>query len=82
MTQTYDTLIRAKGMFDDCETLEEMAQRAEDMAKELRDMHAAGITLRDTVQDDYAFCETDNKEVAEKFKMNEADEDEDEEDDE
>lgn len=79
MTQTYDTLIRAKGMFDGCETLEQMAQRADDIAKELREMHAAGITLRDTVTDDYAFCETDNKEVAEKFKMDESEDGDDDE---
>lgn len=77
MTQTYETTIRAKGMFDDCETLEQMAERAEAEAKVLRDMHAAGLTLRDTVTDDYAFVETDDKDAAEKFQMHEAEEDED-----
>lgn len=67
MSQKYETLIRAKGMFDDCETVAQMAERAESMGKQLREMAAAGVVVREKVVDDYPFLTTTDQKVAERF---------------
>lgn len=65
----YETLIRGKGLFDGSKTLLDMVDKCWDMADQLKEMHKAGIELTGEVEDDYAFLETEDGEVAKKFGM-------------
>jgi hypothetical protein len=47
-------LLRCKYICTDCTSLEEMATALEEVAKDLREKHAAGWTLGGSVADDYA----------------------------
>lgn len=67
----YKTIFRCKWLGDESKTLEEIAERLEAAAHDLRTMHADGIVLEDQMQDDYAFLMTTNKEVAEKHGLQE-----------
>lgn len=73
----YETIMRGKWMFDGSKSLLDMIDRCWDMANELQEMHKAGVKLTGEVGDDYAFLETEDGEVAKKFGMEKA-EDEDE----
>jgi len=70
----YGGIIRAKWSIDNSETLSEAAEKLEDFAKTLRDMEEDGIVLVEEIIDDYGFIETDNEEIAEKYGLNEKDE--------
>ncbi len=67
----YELLYRGKGIFDECKTVAEMADNAEHVAKELRELADAGIKLDGPVGDDYAFLVTTNKSLAKKHQMHE-----------
>lgn len=58
-------------MFDGSKSLLDMIDKCWDMANELQEMHKAGVKLTGEVEDDYAFLETENGEVAKKFGMHE-----------
>lgn len=63
---TFETIFRCKGLVDDCKTLSEMAAALENAAKEIREMEADGVRLREAVADDYAFLVTTDATVAKK----------------
>lgn len=79
----YTTIWRNKFLTLDASSIEEMADILESASKELREMKEAGIILdpEGGTCDDYALLVTENKEVAEKFHLEEEecfDEDDDE----
>lgn len=54
--QPTEYVIRGKGMFDECESLDEMIEALEAHAKDLRQMKEWGYELSESpVVDDYAF---------------------------
>lgn len=64
---TYNQTFRAKGLLDGCCTLPEMAAALERAAATLRQMHADGIALEGSVQDDYAFLVASSESAAHKY---------------
>ena len=74
----YWGIIRAKWKIDGTTTLEEAAESLEAFANSLREMDKDGIKLINTIEDDYGFVETDDKEIAKKWEFHEKDYDEDE----
>jgi hypothetical protein len=76
----YELTIRAKWMFDDCETIDQMIERLDQQKEYLGRLKAKGIEPRSPVKDDYAFFETEDPAIAEEFGFQEEpdfDEDED-----
>ena len=67
MSASTEYPFRAKWLCDGAESIEEMAYMLEKTAKWLREMAAAGVVLRDTVQDDYGFLEALSAQVAKRF---------------
>lgn len=67
----FTSIIRAKWTMDGSKTLKEAAENLEGFAKLLREMDKDGIILQDTIDDDYGFIETDNKEIADKWGLTE-----------
>lgn len=64
---TYETIFRCKWLGDGAKTVAEIADHLREAARELDEMAEAGIALRAEMQDDYAFLETEDAEVAERF---------------
>jgi hypothetical protein len=65
----YETIVRAKGMFDDCKTLTEMMQRCDAGKETLQKYIAAGVSLQQPVDDDYAFLVTQDAKIGKRMKM-------------
>ena len=65
----YSTIIRAKGLFDGCETASEMIKALKGQIEYLEDLRAHGVELSGPVEDDYGFLETDNQKHAKIFGM-------------
>lgn len=79
----FEGLWRAKWTTDGSETIAEMSAKLRAQADYLDEMAAAGVVLSHEVGDDYAFLETNDPAVAEKYGFHEEDnDDEDECDDE
>ncbi len=68
---TYETIFRCKWLGDGAKTVAEIADRLREAARELDEMAEAGIALREEMQDDYAFLETEDAAVAERFGLQE-----------
>ena len=67
MSKIYMTIWRAKWTCDGSDTPLEMAEKLEEQAQYLRALHADGIKLREPMTDDYAFLETEDAAIAEKW---------------
>lgn len=69
----YESVLRAKWTFDGASTAPEMIAALERCIKYLKRLDAAGCKLRNKVDDDYAFVETDDPKAAKKFGFFKAD---------
>jgi hypothetical protein len=72
----FTNLFRCKWLGDGSRTLPEMADKLEEAAKRLREMSEAGVRLDGKVEDDYAELICDDPQVAEKYGLKDAEEDE------
>ncbi len=75
--RTYSAPWRARGIADGAVTIDEMIGALLAAAEELRAMRDDGVRLADGVEDDYGRLETDNLWVAEKYGLQEDEEEED-----
>lgn len=64
---TYTGILRGKFVFDGDTSIDAMIDSLLDEVNTLRAMKEAGIRLTEEVNDDYAFIETDDPEVAKRF---------------
>jgi len=64
---TFELIYRAKWMFDECTSINEMVERLDERKKHLLAMQEDGIVLRGESHDDYPFLETKDPKVAEKW---------------
>ncbi len=64
---SYEGVWRAKGIAEEAATMDELIQRLEEEAEQLREMKAAGVKLSRPVEDDYAFLTTEDAKVAKRY---------------
>lgn len=71
--KTYESIIRAKWMFDGCKTFPEMIERLEGMKVELENYQKNGVEISQEIDDDYGFLilETDDSKLAEELGFHE-----------
>jgi hypothetical protein len=67
MTQRWDSIWRAKWTADGAKSVAEIASKLRAEADHLDEMAKAGVELQTEVADDYAFLETADPSVAERF---------------
>ena len=60
-------IMRGKFVYDGAKSIDDMVDSLVDEINLLRKMKAAGISLREEVEDDYAFLTTNDPEVAREF---------------
>lgn len=68
----FEVTWRCKGLGDGCATINELAMRLEQAAKQLREMAAAGVQLKEAISDDYGYLTCKDPDQAARFGMHNA----------
>ena len=58
--ESTEYILRGKGLYDECETIDQMIGRHEMAMQDLRQLKEWGYRLTAPVEDDYAFLSTTN----------------------